>query len=50
MGEDWMEESMKSKLELLEILSEADEDVKNNRTKPVEDTFNDLRNILKDNL
>jgi len=27
MGEDWMEESMKSKLELLEILSEADEDM-----------------------
>lgn len=45
-----MEESMKSKLELLEILSEAEEDVHNNRTKLIEDTFNDLRKILKDNL
>ena len=27
MGKDWMEESVKSKLELLEILSEADEDM-----------------------
>ena len=44
-----MEESMKSKLELLEILSEAEEDVQNNRTKLIEDTFNNLRNILKDN-
>ena len=49
MGKDWMEESMKSKLELLEILSEAEEDVKNNRTTPIEDTFNDLRKTLEDN-
>lgn len=44
-----MEESIKSKSELLEILLEAEEDVQNNRTKPIEDTFNNLRTILKDN-
>ena len=26
-----------------------EEDVQNNRTKPIEDTFNNLRNILNDN-
>ena len=37
---------MKSRLELLEILAEADEDVKCERVSPVENTFNDLRGIL----
>ncbi|MEE3471004.1 MAG: type II toxin-antitoxin system Phd/YefM family antitoxin [Butyrivibrio hungatei] len=39
---------MKARLELLEILAEADEDVKNGRVEPIQDTFDDLRNILKE--
>ena len=39
---------MKARLELLEILAEADEDVKNGRVAPIHDTFDDLRNILKE--
>ena len=39
---------MKARLELLEILAEADEDVKNGRVAPIQDTFDDLRNILKE--
>ena len=38
---------MKARIELLELLSEADDDVKHGRAAPVEDTFSDLRNILK---
>ena len=38
----------KARLELLEILAEADEDVKNGRVAPIHDTFDDLRNILKE--
>jgi len=38
---------MKARIELLELLSEADDDVKNGRVAPIEDTFNDLRNLLK---
>ncbi len=38
---------MKARIELLEILSEADDDVKHGRVAPVEDTFNDLRQLLK---
>lgn len=38
---------MKARIELLELLSEADDDVKHGRVAPVEDTFSDLRNILK---
>ena len=38
---------MKARIELLELLSEADDDVKHGRGAPVEDTFSDLRNILK---
>ena len=34
--------------ELIELLSEADDDVKNGRTAPIEDTIHNLRNILKD--
>ncbi len=40
---------MKSRLELLEILSEAEEDVQNGRVEPIENTFNNLRSILKEN-
>ena len=39
---------MKSRLELLETLSEAEEDVQNGRIAPIEDTFNNLRSILKE--
>lgn len=38
---------MKARIELLELLSEADSDVKNGRVAPVEDTFDSLRNLLK---
>ena len=39
--------SMKSRIELLELLAEADEDVANGRVSPIQDTFNDLRVMLK---
>ncbi len=39
---------MKSRLELLEILAEADDDIKNDRLAPIQDTFDDLRCILKE--
>ena len=38
---------LKSRLELLEMLTEADEDVKNGKTAPIKETFDDLRKILK---
>ena len=37
---------MKAELELLKMLSEAEDDVKNGRVAPVEDTFNDIRKKL----
>ena len=39
---------MKSRIELLEILSTAEDDVKNGRVEPIENTFQDLRQILKE--
>lgn len=39
---------MKSRIELLEILSEAEDDVKNGRLEPIENTFQDLRLILQE--
>ena len=39
---------MKARIELLETLSEADDDVKHGRVAPIEDTFDDLRKLLKD--
>ena len=39
---------MKSRIELLEILSVAEDDVKNGRVEPIENTFQDLRQILKE--
>ena len=39
---------MKARLELLEILAESDEDVRNGRIAPIKDTFNDLRTLLKE--
>ena len=39
---------MKARIELLEILAESDEDVKYGRVAPLEDTFEDLRKMLKE--
>ena len=39
---------MKARIELLEVLAEADEDVKYGRVAPIKDTFDDLRAILKE--
>lgn len=39
---------MKARIELLEILAEADEDVKYERVATIKDTFDDLRDILKE--
>lgn len=37
---------MKSRIELLEILVEAENDVNNKRTAPIAETFDDLRQML----
>lgn len=37
---------MKSELELLRTLAEAEEDVANGRVAPIQDTFDDIRNSL----
>ena len=37
---------MKSRIELLEILAEAEEDVRVGRVAPIENTFSNLRAIL----
>ena len=39
---------MKARIELLEILAEADEDVNAGRVAPMEDTFHSLRTILEE--
>ncbi len=39
---------MKARMELLEILAEADEDVKFGRVAPMETTFSDLKSILSE--
>ena len=38
---------MKSRIELLEILVEAENDVNNKRTAPIAETFDDLRQMLQ---
>ena len=38
---------MKARIELLEVLAEAEEDVNAGRVAPMENTFADLRDILK---
>lgn len=38
--------NMKARIELLEILAEADDDVKNGRVAPISETFDDLRKIV----
>lgn len=39
---------MKSRIELLEILAEAEDDVKNGRVAPISETFDDLRQVLRE--
>ena len=39
---------MKARIELLEILAEADEDVAKGRVEPIQNTFDDLRKMLKE--
>ena len=39
---------MKARIALLETLAEADEDVKFGRIAPISETFDDLRNMLKE--
>lgn len=40
--------NMKSRIELLEILAEAEDDVKNGRVAPISETFDDLRAMLRE--
>ncbi len=40
--------NMKARIELLEILGEADDDVRNGRVAPIKETFDDLRSFLKE--
>lgn len=39
---------MKSRLELLELLAEAEDDVQHGRVAPMKDSFDDLRSMLKE--
>lgn len=39
---------MKARIELLEMLAEAEDDVRNERVAPVAGTFDDLRNVLQE--
>ena len=41
-------QNMKARIELLEILAEAEEDVRCGRTAPVTETFDDLRAMLQE--
>ena len=40
--------SMKSRIELLELLAEAENDAKNGRVAPISDTFSDLRAMIQE--
>ena len=42
------EEYKNARIELLEILAEAEDDVKNGRVAPISETFNDLRALLQE--
>lgn len=39
---------MKSRIELLEILAEAEDDVRNGRVAPISETFDDLKKLLQE--
>ena len=40
--------NMKARIELLEVLAEAEDDVKNGRVAPISDTFDDLRKMFQE--
>lgn len=40
--------NMKARIELLEILAEAEDDVKSGRVAPISETFSDLRTMLQE--
>ena len=40
--------NIKSRIELLEILTEAEDDFKNGRLAPIGDTFDELRALLQE--
>ena len=40
--------NMKSRIELVEVLAEAEDDVKNGRVAPISETFDDLRAMLQE--
>lgn len=40
--------TIKSRIELLEILTEAEDDFKNGRLAPIGDTFDDIRALLQE--
>ena len=39
---------MKTRIELLEMLAEADDDVRQGKVAPISETFQDLRNMLQE--
>lgn len=41
-------QNMKARIELLEVLAEAEDDVKNGRVAPIDQTFADLRAMLQE--
>lgn len=40
--------NMKARIELLEMLAEAEDDVRNGRVAPISETFDDLRSMLQE--
>ena len=40
--------NMNARIELLEVLAEAEDDVKNGRVAPITETFDDLRKMLQE--
>lgn len=40
--------NMKARIELLEVLAEAEDDVRNGRVAPICETFDDLRSLLQE--
>lgn len=40
--------NMKARIVLLEVLAEAEDDVKNGRVAPISDTFDDLRKMFQE--
>ena len=41
-------QNIKARIELLELLAQSEEDVKNDRVAPLTETFDDLRKILQE--